>query len=462
MSILCNNDKRVYLPDENPPIPKLLLYSLQQILVMFPATVAVALITGFPVSTTIFSCGLATICFILITRRRMPLFCGSSFAYMSAIIGQVTAKGFQTVNGVLPREAIQVAQFGIIMSGLVSVFAGLIVKILGENPVNKLLPPHVTGAISIVIGLSLAGNAMTDIVQSDVNANLTWTIALLTFLSAIVIATYCKGIASQLPLLLGALIGCAGAGVVLWVSNGDINLFRSISDEAFAGSLWKLGDGSIVALPMFSLPKASLEAAAAIMPIAFATIPESVSHVYQLDIYVNELARKSGSSKNYRIRELLSENLIGDGCGDIVCGLIGGPAGTSYGENMSAMLISKVFSISVLVVASVILMVLACITPLIRMIYCIPLAVIGGLEIYLFGAIAVQGIAIMIQSNCDVFSTRNAAVIASILVIGLGGSYAFGGTIPFFGMSIPAIAGASVFGILLNFLLGAASSTDTD
>ena len=107
-------------------------------------------------------------------------------------------------------------------------------------------------------------------------------------------------------------------------------------------------------------------------------------------------------------------------------------------------------------------MILSCVTPLIKIIYCIPLAVIGGLEIYLFGAIAVQGIAILIQSKCDVFSNRNIAVIASILIIGLGGSYAFGGSIPFFGMNIPAIAGASIFGILLNLVLGMKSSNGTE
>lgn len=442
-----------YLPDEAPPIPKLLLYAFQQILVMFPATVAVALITGFPVSTTIFSCGLATLCFILITRKKVPLFYGSSFAYISAIIGLVTAQGHQAVGSVLPADAIRAAQSGIIASGLVSVLAGIIVKLSGTRFVEKLLPPQVTGAISIVIGLSLAANAMTDIAPSGTDNWLVWLVAMLTFLSTVLIATYCKSIAAQLPLLLGILIGCGSAAIIFWISGKEYNLFRSISDDVFASSLWKLGDGSVFALPSFTIPRFSMEAVIAIMPMAFATIPESVAHMYQLDIYVNELARKKGSPTSYKIKEMLGENLIGDGCSDIVCGLIGGPAGTSYGENMSAMLISRVFSISVLVIASVIAMILSCFTPLIKMIYCIPLAVIGGLEIYLFGAIAVQGIAILIQNRCDIFSTQNVAVIASILIIGLGGSYAYNGTILFLGTSIPVIAGSAIFGIILNLLL---------
>lgn len=189
------------------------------------------------------------------------------------------------------------------------------------------------------------------------------------------------------------------------------------------------------------------------MPIAIATIPESTAHVFQLDIYVNDLARKKNSGKRYDIESKLGLNLIGDGIGDIVAGFIGGPAGTNYGENISAMAITKVFSIPVLIAAAVIAMVISCFTPLINAIYAIPTAVIGGLEIYLFGAIAAQGVAIMLEKKVDLFSAKNIAVIATIMVIGLGGQYTFGGNIPFFGLQVPSIAGAAIFGILLNLLL---------
>ena len=115
--------------------------------------------------------------------------------------------------------------------------------------------------------------------------------------------------------------------------------------------------------------------------------------------------------------------------------------------------ITKVFSVPVLIVAAVIAMIVSFFTPLIQVIYGIPLAVIGGLEIYLFGAIAAQGIAIMIEKKVDMFSSKNIAVIASIMIIGIGGNYAFGGNIPFFGLEVPCVAGAAIFGILLNLLL---------
>lgn len=190
------------------------------------------------------------------------------------------------------------------------------------------------------------------------------------------------------------------------------------------------------------------------MPIAIATIPESTAHIYQLDIYVNDLAKKKGSKKKYDIEDKLGLNLIGDGIGDIVSGFIGGPAGTNYGENISAMALSKIFSVPVLIAAAIITMIISCFTPLINIVYSIPKAVIGGLSIYLFGVIAAQGITIMMDKKVDMFKSKNLAVIAVILIIGLGGSFGYEASmIPMFGMKFPAIATAAVVGILLNLVL---------
>jgi uracil permease len=448
-----------YLPDERPSPIRLLLYAIQQVIVMFPATVTVAIITGFHVSTTIFASGLATICFVFITGRKIPMYYGSSFSYLSAISGLAAAEGFAQVNGILPTEAIQIAQFGIIASGLISVAAGILVRFSGRNAVEKVLPATITGSIAIIIGLALADDAirdaapvLTDPVNYAVGSNWVWAVTLVTLVSTIVFSRYLKGFLGQLPLLLGAVVGCLFAAVLYWVGGPDYNLFRSLPDEALASSIWKLGDGSIFALPAFSLPKVSWAAVAAIMPIAIATIPESTAHIYQLDIYVNELAEKKNRPK-YKLADLLHKNLIGDGICDMISGFVGGPAGTNYGENISTMAITRVFSVPVLIAAAVIAMIISCFTPLISVVYGIPQAVIGGLEIYLFGAIATQGIAIMIEKKVDMFSAKNIAVIATILIIGVGGEMYFKGTIPFFGINVPCIAGAAIFGILLNLLL---------
>lgn len=443
-----------YLPEEKPKLGRLIVYAIQQVIVMFPATITVALITGFQVSTTIFASGLATLCFILITGRKIPLYYGSSFAYLSAVSSMVMAEGTAEqiaswqASGILPTELISKAQFGIIMSGFVSIAAGLLVRKFGKETVEKILPPTITGPISMIIGLTLAGNALSDALPAAGAENaIAWTIvSLVTLLSTILFSIYLKGFLGQIPLLLGAVCGCLTAGLFY---AGGVNLFRSISDEAL-NSLATFGP---FAIPAFSLPKYSLQALIGIMPIAIATIPESTAHMYQLDIYVQDVAKKKNKELGYSLIDMLDRNLIGDGLCDMISGVVGGPAGTNYGENISTMAITKVFSVSVLSLAAIFAMVIACFTPLIKTIYGIPLAVIGGLEVYLFGAIAAQGIAIMIDKKVDMFSSKNIAVIACIAIIGLGGQYAFGGNIPFLGMNVPCVAGASVFGIALNVLL---------
>lgn len=440
-----------YLPDERPPIVELILFALQQIVVMFPATVLVALITGFHVSTTIFASGLATLCFILITGRKIPLYYGSSFSYIAAIASIMAAEQF---SGYSLNDKISVAQFGIVMSGFVSIAAGLLVQRSGRKTIDKILPATVTGSIAIIIGLSLATNAMGNAAsfpdpatfaadKVGLAGNMAWIIALVTLVSTILYSVYLKGKLSQLPILFGLLTGYFVAVIIGLITGVPFVSFDKTGIEGFFN------------LPEFTFPKPSWAAVIAIMPIAIATIPESTAHIYQLDIYVNDLAKRKASTKKYNIADKLGLNLIGDGIGDIVSASIGGPAGTNYGENISAMALSKVFSVPVLIAAAIITMLISSFTPLINVVYSIPSAVIGGLSIYLFGVIAAQGITIMMDRKVDLFKSKNLAIIAIILIIGLGGSFGFAGNgmIPMFGTEFPALASAAVAGIVLNLLL---------
>ena len=248
-------------------------------------------------------------------------------------------------------------------------------------------------------------------------------------MTIVIIANYTRGLLAQIPLLFGIITGCV---VALLLKNiGAIDLFRTIPNTILNSYHTKFDLYTVFSLPRFSLPKPSIAAVIAIMPMAIATIPESVSHVYQMDTYINDLAKRKGKER-LEITGMLDMNLIGDGIGDILSGLMGGPAGTSYGENISVMTISSVFSSSVLITSAVLICIISCITPIIRLIYCIPIEVIGGLELYMFGAISVQGIALMIENKVDLFNTRVVSVVSAILVIGIGGSYYFEGTIPFF------------------------------
>ena len=424
-----------YLPDERPPVGKLLLFALQQILVMFPATVLVALLTGFHVSTTIFASGLATISFLLVTRGKIPLYYGSSFSYIAAI---VSITGVQKFGEIAPDALISQAQFGVIMSGLVSIVAGLVINAFGHETIEKVLPPTVTGSIAMVIGISLAGTAVAGAAGNGAEGaaqNTAWVIALITLVSTMVFSVYLKGTWGQLPILFGIIVGYVTA-----LSMGVIDFSQVLA-------------GPVVAVPHFTLPHMSWGAVLAIMPIAIATIPESTAHLYQLDIYVDHLAEQKGK-KSYDIKNKLGSNLIGDGVGDIVSSMFGGPAGTNYGENLSTMAITRNFSVPVLAAAAVITMIISFFTPLSNLVNTIPGAVIGGVSIYLFGIIGAQGVAIMINRKVDLFDARNLAVISIILVVGLGGNYGFpGGMIPFFGAKLPAIASAALLGIVTNLVL---------
>jgi len=440
-----------YLPDESPSFWKLVLFAFQQIVVMFPATVLVALLTGFHVSTTIFASGLATLCFILITKKKIPLYYGSSFSYITAIASITTTA--EWTDMVAPDNLISQAQFGIVLSGLISIAVGLLVKKFSFEKIEKILPPTVTGPIAIVIGLSLAGTAMSDPLKgtTPLMDNLGWVIALITLLSTIMFSVYVKkGTWGQIPILLGLLTGYAVSLILGWIFDVTIVDFSLME-----------GKGLFTA-PHITFPKPSWEAVAAIMPIAIATIPESTAHLCQLDIYVNKLSEEKTGEKKYKIADKLGLNLIGDGLGDMISGAIGGPAGTNYGENISTMSITKNFSVNVLMAAAIITMGISFFTPLSAVVYSIPRAVIGGISIYLFGVIATQGVAIMIDKKVNLFDAKNLSIIATILIVGLGGnmgsdttsngSVAFGGNIPFFGLQLPAIATAAILGIILNLI----------
>ncbi len=421
------DDREGLLPDEAPSFGKLVLFSLQQFIVMFPATVLVALLTGFHVSTTIFASGFATLCFVFVTGGKIPLYYGSSFSYIAAIVSITGARDF---GQIAPDALIGQAQFGVILSGFVSIAAGIIIDRFGKKAIETVLPAEVTGSVAIVIGISLAGTAMQGAAQN-------WSIALITILVTILASVFLKGFLGQLPVLFGI-----AAGYLASLATGGID-FTAVATA------------STLQIPHFTLPVLSWAAVGAIMPIAIATIPESTAHLFQIDLYVNKLAEKR-KEKRYDIASKLGRNLIGDGVGDIVSSLFGGPAGTNYGENISTMAVTRVFSVPVIISTALLAILFSFLGKFSAAVSTIPGSVIGGLSVYLFGVIAVQGVGIMVEKKVDLFDNRTLAVIATILVIGIGGSFAFpGGMIPVFGARLPAIASAAVWGIVLNLVLRA-------
>jgi len=425
-----------YLPQDRPPLGALLTLGLQHVLTMFPATVLVAILTKFDVGVTLFASGLATIVALLASGMRIPLYYGSSFSYIAAVVAIVGAEG----------GGIQVAQGGIVATALVSIVAGLLIRWAGKNALDKVLPPIITGSVAIVIGISLAKTALD-------MASASWGLAFFTLVATVLFSVYLRGrgLASMLPVLFGALAGYLLAAVL-----------GVVTPEKIAAAQW-------VRVPAFSLPIFRWSAILAIAPIAIATIPESTAHLYQISLYVDRLAEDMGR-KPLQIKNLIGLNLILDGIGDAINGLLGGCAGTNYGENNSLMAITRNYSGPVLIAAGAIAMLLGFIGKLAAIVESMPTAVTGGLAIFLFGIIGLQGVALIQSEKVNLFDSRQLAIGAMILVIGIGGAAFPGGNLPImlpglkaiFPGGLPAIATSAVVGILMNaiFLIFPARSVE--
>jgi uracil permease len=329
---------------------------------------------------------------------------------------------------------VQVAQGGIIATALVSIIAGLVIRWVGKDALDKVLPPIITGSVAIVIGISLAKTALD-------MASAHWLVAFFTLLVTILFSVYLrgKGIFSMIPILLGALCGYALAAI-----------FGLVQFDKVLTASW-------VRVPAFTLPQFKWQAILAIAPIAIATIPESTAHLYQISLYVDELADELHRPR-LNIKNLIGLNLILDGLGDGINGLLGGCAGTNYGENNSLMAITRNYSCPVLICAGVIAILLSFVGKLAAVVETLPTAVTGGLAIFLFGIIGLQGVALIQSEKVNLFSPRQLAVGAVILVLGIGGSVFPGGALPInipglsavFGEGLPAIATSAVVGIVLN------------
>lgn len=426
-----------YLPQDTPPIGAMLSLGLQQVLTMFPATVLVAILTKFDVGVTLLASGLGTIIALLVAKRKIPMYYGSSFSYLAVIMSAVARLGVDCGEGVnYCPEVVQLVQVGIILTGVFNIVLGLIIQRAGKNALDRVLPPIITGSMAIVIGIALAGAALD-------MASANWLIAFVTLVATIMFSVFLrgKGLLGMLPILFGAIFGYAFSAIL-----GQVDY------SVIANAQW-------LRVPAFTLPAfGSGEAwgmGLSIALIAIATVPESTAHLYQMSLYIDELAKEL-KKPELKIKDLIGLNLIADGCNDITNGLLGGCAGTNYGENNSLMAITRNYSVPVLMTAGAMAILLGFIGKLAGVVNSIPVAVTGGLSIYLFGVIGMQGIALMQEEKVDLFSPKNLAIGATILVTGIGGSMGLAnGTFPFaipvlFPNGIPAIVFAAICGILLN------------
>jgi uracil permease len=440
-----SKEKKIFgfLPNDQPPWGQLILLGFQHVLTMFPATVLVALLVGFDVGTVLTVSGLATITALFLSRvwigKFIPLYYGSSFSYITATL-TLTGASFGTYAG---KDLVSLAQVGIVATGIVNIIVGFIIAKAGKSVLDKILPPVLTGSVALVIGVTLGGSAVD-------MASANWMVALVTLIATVLYSVYLqnKGFIGLLPILLGAITGYLFSAIFY---PGSVD-FASIGQAHFF-------QVPKFTLPAFGNPRA-FESIAAIAIIAIATIPESTAHLYQISLYVDKLAADLGK-KPYNLDQNIGKNLVLDGLGDFINGLFGGVAGTNYGENNSLMAITRNYSGPVLVGAGVIAILLGFIGTLSALVNSIPLGVTGGLAIYLFGVIGMQGIALIQSEKVNLFDPRQLAVGSVVTIIAIGAQVLGGGNIPLsessaligvFPNGLPGIATGAVAGIVLNLI----------
>lgn len=420
------------------------LLSIQHLFAMFGATVLVPLITGLNPSLALFSAGVGTLIFHLCTGFKVPVFLGSSFAFLAAVTAVIKPEGSIIVSNV------PLAQGGIIFAGLIYLIFAAIAYFIGADKIKKVFPPVVTGPVIIVIGINLAGTAINDATgglglsagfSKELGLNL--AIAGFTLLVVIVCSIFAKGFFKLVPILIGIIFG-----YILCVIFSALGIFH-MNFSAIAASPWinipfKTVDSNGV--PFMSLPKFELGAILSIAPIALVTFMEHIG-----DITTNSTV----VGKDFLKDPGLHKTLLGDGLATMFAGFIGGPSNTTYSENTGVLATTKNYDPKLLRLTAVFAILLGLFGKVGAILQTIPDPVKGGVEVILFGMIAAVGIRSLAESNLDFTHSRNLTIVGLILVFGLGFSN-LGGININFGTYVLNISGlfiAVLVGVLMNLIL---------
>lgn len=411
---------------ERPAPGKWALLSFQHVFAMFGATILVPILTGYPISVALFASGLGTLLYAVITKFKVPVYLGSSFAYISAVVIACTAMGGDK----------SAAQTGLILVGLIYVVVALIVKVIGKEWIDKLLPPIVIGPMIAVIGLGLASSAISNAGFVEGGDWKNMLIALFTFAVTAVFSTRAKGFFRIIPFLCGIVAGYIFACCLGVVDFTQVQVLIS--------------SGKWVGLPDFILPFETPwfdsyhfyfgPETMAILPVALVTIAEHIG-----DHTV--LGKICG--KNFLKDPGLDRTLMGDGIATSVSALLGGPANTTYGENTGVIGMTRIASVYVTCGAACIAILLSCLPIVSEIINTIPTAVLGGMSIILYGVIASNGLRVLVDNRVDFSKQRNLIIASAMLVIGLGGALLPIGNI----VTLSGTALAATVGIILNLVL---------
>ena len=396
-------------------ITKTILLGVQHVLAMFGATVLVPMLTGLNPSIALLSAGLGTLIFHLITKGKVPVFLGSSFAFIASISAVIDGDAVANT----PK-----AMGGIIVAGCMYLVFSLIVKIFGVEKVRSFFPPVVTGPVIIVIGLSLAPGVVQGNILNDSLGGALWQrllVAGVVVITMLVVGVFAKGFFKLVPILFGIIAGYIAA-----------SFFGFVSFTAVQEATWLI-DFSEYRLPQFDLTSILI-----IAPVALVTFIEHIGDITTNSAVVGE---------DFLTDPGLNRTLMGDGFATIVAGFLGGPPNTTYGENTGVLAVTKNYNPFNIRVAACVAILLGVFGKFGALIQTIPTAVMGGVSIILFGMIASIGIRILGENKVDLSQNRNLFITSVLLVVGTTISFQVGSVV------ISGLSIAAVLGIILNKLL---------
>ncbi len=436
--------KLIYGVKDRPSIPRTLLFALQQLLAIMAATIAVPMIVGNGMSTAaaLFGAGVGTIVYLLFTKFRSPVFLGSSFAFLGSMAAAF-AGGVSMSVGYLGLI------LGALLAGLVYVLIALLVKFVGTNWINKLMPAVVIGPTVAIIGLSLAGNAVGDLFRGSVpgvetNQYVALVCGLVTLFTTIVCSVYGKKMLKMIPFIIGIAAGYIVAAIFTVIGNAaSVDALKVINFELFNNIKW-LPDFTFITAFSGGYDFADVGSfgaylgtiAVAYVPVAFVVFAEHIAdHKNLSSIIESDLLTDPG----------LHRTLLGDGVGSIAGAFFGGCPNTTYGESVGCVAISGNASVITIFFTAIMAIVLSFIGPFATLLATIPSCVMGGVCITLYGFIAVSGLK-MIQ-KVDLGDNKNLFVVSVILIAGVGGM-----TLHFGQITITEVACALILGILTNLV----------
>ncbi|NDY92996.1 solute carrier family 23 protein [Ideonella livida] len=407
---------RVVAPDERLPWPQTAAMGVQHVIAMFGATVLAPLLMGFDPNVAILMSGIGTLIFFFLVGGQVPSYLGSSFAFIGVVIA---ATGYGGQGG---NANIGLALGGIIACGVLYLLIGMVVQAVGTAWIESLMPPVVTGAVVAVIGLNLAGVPIKNMAPTDFDK---WMQAV-TFLCVGLVAVRTRGMVQRLLIL----VGLIAATLVYAVLTNGLGMGKPIDLSALAAAPW-------FGLPNFAAPRFEGNAMLLIAPVALILVAENLGHV-------KAVSAMTGKD----LDRFMGRAFIGDGVATVVSGACGGTGVTTYAENIGVMAATRIYSTAMFVVAALIAIVLGFSPKFGALIQTIPLAVMGGVSIVVFGLIAVAGAKIWVDNKVDFTDNTNLIVAAVTLVLGTG-DY----TLKFGGFALGGIGTATFGAILLHALL---------